>query len=120
MSIWNVHINWVPLDGKIIDKKYSPGKFLMAANPKSSTENERSYVVIESDAGPIKITQVAGAVARRILTYPALHQMVKSGQELGFIKFGSRVDILLPSAYMPTVKNGDKTIGMQSILATKK
>lgn len=117
MSIWNVHINWIPVTGSIQNKKYNPGKFLMAANPKSSSENERSSVEINTDNGLIKITQVAGAVARRIITYPTLNQNVNPGEQLGFIKFGSRVDILLPTTYIPAVKIGDKVIGMNTILA---
>jgi phosphatidylserine decarboxylase len=97
MSPLNVHINWYPAKGKVLYEKYHPGKYLVAWNPKSSTENERTTVVLETPNGKILMRQVAGALARRIVCYARKDQEVTGGQEMGFIKFGSRVDIYLPS-----------------------
>jgi phosphatidylserine decarboxylase len=96
MSPLNVHKNRNPVSGKVAYLKYHPGKYLMAWNPKSSTENERFTTVYETDHGPILIRQIAGALARRIVNYLKPYDKVKQSQEMGFIKFGSRVDIFLP------------------------
>jgi phosphatidylserine decarboxylase len=96
MSPLNVHVNWYPCEGKVLYKKYHPGKYLAAWNPKSSTENERTTVVLETPGGHVLLRQVAGALARRIVCYAKENQTFTGGQEMGFIKFGSRVDIYLP------------------------
>ncbi|HLP75123.1 MAG TPA: phosphatidylserine decarboxylase family protein [Bacteroidales bacterium] len=97
MSPFNVHCNRYPVSGKIKYVCYHPGNYMVAWHPKSSELNERSTVVIETDDGTeIMVRQIAGAVARRIVTYSKQEQDVKQGGELGFIKFGSRVDIFLP------------------------
>lgn len=96
MSPLNVHKNRNPISGKVAYLKYHPGKYLMAWNPKSSTENERYTTVYDTKHGPILIRQIAGALARRIVNYLKTNDEVKQSQEMGFIKFGSRVDIFLP------------------------
>jgi phosphatidylserine decarboxylase len=96
MSPINVHVNRNPVSGKVIVSRYHPGKYLAAWNPKSSTENERTTVVYQHAKGNIMIRQVAGALARRIVNYLKEGDEVKRGHEMGFIKFGSRVDIYLP------------------------
>ena len=96
MSPANVHVNRNPLSGEVVYNQYHPGKYLVAWDPKSSTENERHSVVLKRGNTPILVKQIAGAVARRIVNYLAVGQSVKQGEELGFIKFGSRVDLLLP------------------------
>jgi len=97
MSARNVHINWFPISGMIKYYLYHPGKHMVAFSPKSSLENERATTVIQSVNGKeILIRQIAGAVARRIVTYPKVGTPEVQGDELGFIKFGSRVDLLLP------------------------
>jgi len=97
MSARNVHINWFPVSGMIKYYFYHPGKHMVAFSPKSSLENERATTVIETaDGKEILIRQIAGAVARRIVTYPKVGRPEEQGDELGFIKFGSRVDLLLP------------------------
>ncbi len=120
MSIWNAHINWSPVEGMIKYYKYHPGKFLIARNPKSSSLNERSSLVIET--GPniqVMVRQIAGMVARRIVTYvTGAGQNFKQGEEFGFIKFGSRVDILLPLNTRVNVKLGDKVRGCKTTIAT--
>lgn len=96
MSPLNVHVNWFPVGGEVKYVKYHPGKYLVAWDPKSSTENERTTVVIHTGSYEVMVRQIAGAVARRIVCYAKEGQMVNQGDELGFIKFGSRVDIILP------------------------
>jgi phosphatidylserine decarboxylase len=119
MSPFNVHANWYPLPGKVKYVKYHPGKFLVAWHPKSSTENERSTIVVESTSGhEILIRQIAGAVARRIVTYSKPDEFVETNQELGYIKLGSRVDIFLPLGTKIEVKLKDKVSGNQTLLAT--
>ncbi len=104
MSPLNVHANRVPVSGKVQLSKYHKGKYLVAWHPKSSTENERTTTVIKTDDGKeILVRQIAGAVARRIKNYMSEGQAVKQGEELGFIKFGSRADIFLPIGTKVTV-----------------
>jgi len=98
MSLFDEHSNTYPVSGKIKYVKHHKGKFYPANYPKSSVYNERSTIVIENDKGTeIMIRQIAGAIARRIVTYAAKDSSVRQGEELGFIKFGSRVDIFLPA-----------------------
>jgi phosphatidylserine decarboxylase len=96
MSPANVHVNRNPMSGEVLYSKYHKGKYLVAWHPKSSTENERWSVVLASNKGTILVKQIAGALAKRIVNYLSPGQQVKQGEELGFIKFGSRVDVLLP------------------------
>ena len=97
MSPLNVHVNRYPINGKVKFYKYHPGKYLVAWHPKSSTLNERTTIVLEHANGKeVLVRQIAGAVARRIVCYSKEGEMVKQNQELGFIKFGSRVDLFLP------------------------
>jgi phosphatidylserine decarboxylase len=97
MSPFNMHSNRYPVSGKVKYVEYHPGNYMVAWHPKSSEMNERSTIVIETATGKeVLIRQVAGAVARRIVTYAKLSENVRQGDELGFIKFGSRVDIFLP------------------------
>jgi phosphatidylserine decarboxylase len=97
MSPNNVHVNRYPISGRIVYTKYWPGSFLVAWHPKSSTENERSTVVVEhTKHGAIMVRQIAGALARRIVCYSRTNERIEQGRELGFIKFGSRVDLFLP------------------------
>lgn len=96
MSPANVHVNLNPIAGEVVYNKYHPGKYLVAWHPKSSTENERHSVVIRQGEREVLVKQIAGALARRIVNYLQVGQRVEQGRELGFIKFGSRVDLLLP------------------------
>ena len=118
MSPLNVHNNLYPISGDIMYTKYHPGKFLFAWNPKASTDNERSTVVIKNNDISILCRQIAGALARRIVTYSKIKETYNCSDELGFIKFGSRVDLFLPIGTKINTKIGDKVIGGQSILAT--
>jgi phosphatidylserine decarboxylase len=119
MSPTNVHINWYPLSGEIIYSKYHPGKYLVAWNPKSSTDNERHSVVIRNALfGEVLVKQIAGAMARRIVNYAKTNAQVGQGEELGFIKFGSRVDVLIPLDAKVEVALNQKTSGGRTVLAT--
>jgi len=121
MSPYNVHINWIPLSGIIKYFKYHPGKNLIAHKPKSSTDNERTTVVVENKSGVIYLMrQIAGAVARRIVYYAKEGVEFKQGEELGFIKFGSRVDLFLPLDTEILVKIDDKTVGNKTLVARLK
>jgi phosphatidylserine decarboxylase len=118
MSPFNVHVNRMPVAGSISYYKYHPGKYLVAWHPKSSTENERTTVVAKMSNGTeILFRQIAGALARRIKCYVQEGQQLEQGQEFGFIKFGSRVDIFLPLNATIRVKVGDKTTGGKTVIA---
>lgn len=117
MSPLNIHNNLYPISGVITYKKYHPGKFLFAWKPKASTDNERSTIVIKNKKISILCRQIAGAVARRIITYSKLQETVTVANEIGFIKFGSRVDLFLPKGTKTDVNIGDKVKGGQSMIA---
>lgn len=118
MSPVNVHVNRMPVGGSISYYKYHPGKYLVAWHPKSSTENERTTVVAKMSNGTeVLFRQIAGALARRIKCYVQQGQQFEQGQEFGFIKFGSRVDIFLPLNAVVKVNIGDKTTGGKTVIA---
>ena len=118
MSPLNVHANWYPISGTVSYQKYHSGKHMVANHPKSSTENERTTVVIKHENGEeILFRQVAGAVARRIVCYPEGGEKAEQGDNYGFIKFGSRVDVILPLSAKINVKMDQKTTGLKTILA---
>ena len=118
MSPVNVHVNRSPVSGIISFFKYHPGKYLVAWHPKSSTENERTTVAVRMQNGAeVVFRQIAGALARRIKWYIHEGQKIEQGQEFGFIKFGSRVDIFLPLDAKVTVKIGEITKGGRTIIA---
>ena len=118
MSPVNVHVNRMPVGGQISYFKYHPGKYLVAWHPKSSTENERTTVVARMHNGSeVLFRQIAGALARRIKWYVKEGQQLGQGDEFGFIKFGSRVDIFLPLDAQVSVKVGDVTKGGRTVIA---
>jgi len=117
MSPLNVHINWYPIAGKILKTEYCPGKFLVAWHPKSSTLNEAHSVVMDWQGQQILVKQIAGAAARRIVNYAEVDESVQQGEEMGFIKFGSRVDVLLPVDATVAVQLGQKVSGLTTLLA---
>ncbi|MEL6250751.1 MAG: phosphatidylserine decarboxylase family protein [Bacteroidota bacterium] len=118
MSPLNVHVNRNPIGGKIRFLKYFPGKYLMAFNPKSSSLNEQTYIVTENNRVAVAYKQIAGFLARRIKWYVEEGQEVEQGAEYGFIRFGSRIDILMPISCKVQVKLGDKTQAGRTLLAT--
>lgn len=117
MSPLNVHVNRSPIDGKVLYTKYHPGKFLVAWHPKSSTDNERTSIVISNNHVSLLLRQVAGAMARRIKYYVKESDEIKQNDEFGFIKFGSRVDIYLPLGTEINVAIGEVVKGGVSVLA---
>ncbi len=121
MNIFNVHINWFPVNGIIRYFKYHKGNFAAAYLPKSSTENERTTIVIECNNGQtILMRQIAGAMAKRIVSYAPVGGKARQDQHAGFIKFGSRVDLFLPLNTKIEVKLGQKTTGSQTVIGTFK
>lgn len=118
MSPINVHVNRMPVGGTISYARYHPGKYLVAWHPKSSTENERTSIAVKMSNGTeILFRQIAGALARRIKWYVKPGQSLQQGDEFGFIKFGSRVDIFLPPSARITVQVGDRTRGGKTVIA---
>lgn len=121
MSLWNVHANWFPVEGKIISVKHHNGKWHKAWLPKASEENERADCLIETpDGQQVLCRQIAGAVARRIVTYAKPEEDCFIDEHLGFIKFGSRVDVFLPLGSEVCVRMGQSTTGDQTIIAKLK
>lgn len=118
MSPANVHVNRIPLSGEVIYNQYHKGKYLVAWNPKSSTENERHSVVIKQANVQVLVKQIAGALAKRIINYLEVGQKVEQGQEMGFIKFGSRVDMLLPVGTKLNVELNQVVKGGVTVIAT--
>jgi phosphatidylserine decarboxylase len=118
MGITNVHANWYPVDGTVKKVGHQNGRFLKAWLPKASTENERSMVVIDTpDGHTVMARQIAGAVARRIVTYANPGEECYIDEHMGFIKFGSRVDVYLPLGSQPCVKMGQRTTGNETVIA---
>lgn len=121
MSVLNVHINWFPVNGVVRYFKYHKGNFAAAYLPKSSTENERTSIGIECKEGQsVLMRQIAGAMAKRIVSYAPVGEEARQDKHAGFIKFGSRVDLFLPIDTKIKVKLGDKTVGSQTVIGTFK
>ena len=117
LSVFNVHCQRVPLSGKVISSFYNSGKFLAAFNHKASMDNEQTSILFQADDGNrYKVKQIAGLIARRILNYMEPEMIVEKGQRLGFIRFGSRVDIIVPSNFKINVSLGDIVKGNLSIM----
>ncbi len=117
MSVFNVHINRVPFCGRVLDVFYKRGKFLDARDDKATFENERSGIILETEKGlKIVFVQVAGLIARRIVSYPNRGDYLKRGERYGLIRFGSRVDVYLPKNINLRVAVGDKTIAGETIV----
>ena len=118
MSPANVHVNRNPISGEVVYNKYHKGKYLVAWHPKSSTDNERHSVVIRKGNVEILVKQIAGALAKRIVNYLQNGQKVDQGREMGFIKFGSRVDVLLPAGTKVNVQLNETVKGGVTVIAT--
>ncbi|MDD2580785.1 MAG: phosphatidylserine decarboxylase family protein [Desulfuromonadaceae bacterium] len=118
MSVFNVHVNRVPFDGKVIDTFHHSGKFFDARDGRASCENERNGIVLEIASGArIAFVQIAGLIARRIISYPLAGDLLVRGERYGLIRFGSRVDVYLPAEVEPAVKLGDKMVAGETVLA---
>ena len=121
MSLTNVHANWIPCEGTVVKVAHQDGNYLKANLPKASTENERSMVVIRTSHGvEVMARQIAGAMARRIVTYPKVGEECYIDDHMGFIKFGSRVDVYLPLGTEVLVKMGQRTVGNETLIARLK
>ena len=120
MSPVNVHVNRVPMDGTVVYNHYHKGKYLVAWHPKSSTLNERHSIVLKNAHGTILVKQIAGALAKRICNYAEPGKVFKQGEEFGFIKFGSRVDVLLPLDALVEVQPGQVVKSGVTIIASLK
>ena len=118
MSPINVHVNRYPINGKVQYAKYHPGKYLVAWHPKSSTENERTTVVVENDKIAVLFRQIAGALARRIVMYSKQNDIAIKGEDFGFIKFGSRVDLFFPLGTKIEVQLNQVVVGNKTIIAS--
>jgi phosphatidylserine decarboxylase len=117
MSINNVHVNSYPISGEISYTAYHPGKYAVAKLPKSSVDNEHNTIVVRNEEIEILFRQIAGFVARRIISYPEVGDHVDQGEEVGMIKFGSRVDVFLPKSVYVAVSKGDKVVSKKTVLA---
>lgn len=118
MSINNVHVNSYPIDGTIEYIAYHPGKYVLAKLPKSSVDNEHNTIVVsKNDHDKVLFRQIAGFIARRIISYPEVDDKVIQGEEVGMIKFGSRVDVFLPLDVQVAVNKGDKVVSKKTVLA---
>ena len=117
LSVWNVHSQRVPLSGKVLSRDYNPGKFFAAFKHKASIDNEQMMVLFEGTKGnKFKIKQIAGFIARRIINYMEPNEIVERGERLGYIRFGSRVDIIVSDKFQLDVSLGDKVKGNQTII----
>ena len=117
MSINNVHVNSYPISGEISYMAYHPGKYAVAKLPKSSVDNEHNTIVVRNGEKEVLFRQIAGFVARRIISYPEVGDSVEQGEEVGMIKFGSRVDVFLPKTASIAVSKGDKVVSKKTVLA---
>ncbi len=117
MSVFNVHVNRVPCSGKVIDQFYNKGQFVNAALDKASLENEQAGMLLECDNGkPLLVVQIAGLIARRIVTYPVIGDVLERGQRYGLIRFGSRLDVYLPTDCKVEVELGDRCVAGETII----
>jgi len=117
MNVFNVHVNWVPISGTVIDRFYNPGRFINASLDKASLENEQAGLLVQTDDGlKVLFIQIAGLIARRIVTYPAVGDRIERGQRYGLIRFGSRVDVYLPAGSRIQASLGDRTVAGETVL----
>jgi phosphatidylserine decarboxylase len=120
MSVFDVHINWVPVEGEVLAVNYRKGSFLNALDHRASDENERTTIIFDSEFGKIKVRQIAGLLARRIICYAHTGFHLKAGDRLGFIMFGSRMDVILPDSIQPTVHKNERVVGSKTEIARVK
>lgn len=118
MNVFNVHVNRYPVSGRVDHRHYHPGRFLNAATEKASLENEQCSLGITTARGRVLVRQIAGLVARRIITDHAVGATADQGARLGLIRFGSRVDVFLPPGAMPRVREGERTRAGQTVIAS--
>ena len=120
LNVFNVHVNRIPVKADVIEARYTPGKFLNANLDKSSKENERNILLLKTEDGEhIAVTQIAGLIARRIVSYAKTNDAFETGERYGIIRFGSRVDVFIPAKYEVSVLMGQTMIGGETIIARK-
>lgn len=118
MSVFNVHVNRAPASGKVVDMFYNKGEFFNAALDKASLQNEQAGILLETEGGSkLLFVQIAGLIARRIVTYPVVGDLLKRGMRYGLIRFGSRVDVYFPAGTEVLVRVGERTVAGESVLA---
>ncbi len=117
LNVFNVHVNRTPVPGRIVDVAYQKGKFLVASHAAASTDNEQNTLTLDGPSGRVICKQIAGLIARRIVCYKKAGDSVTAGERIGYIKFGSRMDVIFGPSYQPTVKIGDKVSAGSSVLA---
>lgn len=117
MNVFNVHVNRSPMDGQVVSVKHRNGKKLSAYNKRAEYENEHSEIDFETDLGPVRVRQIAGLVARRVVTRLETGDTVERGDRIGLIRFGSRVDVLFPATFAPAVQVGEKTRAGETVIA---
>jgi phosphatidylserine decarboxylase len=120
LNVFDVHVNRSPIAGKITKVEYKPGKFLVASKPEATTDNEQNFITVEGPNGKIVFSQIAGLIARRIICYKKPGDSVLAGDRVGYIKFGSRVDIFLGPEWTIEVKEGQRVSAGSDILARRK
>ena len=118
LNVFDVHVNRMPITGTFSDVNYTKGKFLMAFDHNACDENERNIITIETAVGPIRLVQIAGLIARRIICYANKGEEMQIGDRLGFMRFGSRIDLILPNKIKLKVKLGQKVMGNTTIIGT--
>ena len=118
LNIFNVHVNRMPMSGSFQDVKYMKGKFLLAFDHKACDENERNTIKISTEIGIIKIVQIAGLLARRIICYAIKEDSMEIGERLGFMRFGSRIDLTIPSKVNLDIELGQKVVGNRTVIGT--
>ena len=118
LNVFDVHVNRMPITGTFSDVNYTKGKFLMAFDHNACDENERNIITIETTVGPIRLVQIAGLIARRIICYANKGKEMQIGDRLGFMRFGSRIDLILPNKIKLKVKLGQKVMGNTTIIGT--
>ena len=118
LNVFDVHVNRMPIRGEFSDIHYTKGKFLLAFDHNACDENERNTITFNTVIGPIKLVQIAGLIARRIICYANKGKTMEMGQRLGFMRFGSRIDLILPKKVRLEVKMGQKVMGNTTIIGT--
>jgi len=117
LSIFNVHVQRAPVSGSVVHRAYNPGGFAVAWHPKASEENEQSSIGVMTDSGRLLVRQIAGLIARRIITYPQEGQTLERGERIGLIRFGSRVDLFIPLEWPVECAVGDRAVGGTTVMA---
>ena len=120
LNVFDVHVNRSPIAGKITEVRYQKGKFLVASKPEATTENEQNFITVEGNGTKIVFSQIAGLIARRIICYKKAGDVVEAGERVGYIKFGSRVDMFLGPEWTVQVKEGERVSAGSGVIARRK